>query len=110
MGYVRLICCLAAVFLMSSVSHANNFHCALNIQKRDWNNSPGGSASAYIEAIDNWCETGDHIYARRLYTDELGYLAVAVCNAKFDITTISLDDTYSSLICIKSSLKEDRLE
>ena len=95
MGYVRLICCLAAVFLMSSVSHANNFHCALNIQKRDWNNSPGGSASAYIEAIDNWCETGDHIYARRLYTNELGYLAVAVCDASFDITIVNLDDIHS---------------
>lgn len=99
------VCCLIA-----SDAFAAGSHCVINIKQSDWPLHRYGSASAYIEAVQNFCSAGDHVLTQRLYVDEAGYFVATMCDPAFSINVIPIDEGHSSIACVFAGDKVDSLD
>lgn len=107
---LRIFVAIVMVLIGSSNAFAKGNHCIFDIRPSDWPLLRYGSASAYFDAVEGWCERGDHLLVQRMYTEEAGYFIAVICDPLYSIDVIDLKDNYSSLTCVYAGLKEDRLD
>ena len=107
---LRIFSIIIFLVMTNNSSWADDKHCIFDIPQDDWPLHRYSSAYAYLNAVEEWCKNGDHILVQRMFTEEVGFLIATMCNPAFSINIIETEEHYSSLACVYSKSKSDRIE